>query len=141
MFERAVCFGLHRAERPMVDCATLLRLKALLSAAADETVIEARHRSSHLQGDADTPPDPASSQVQLDLFRPSRREPNWWSLLLQVREQARHLLATRHEKARRGELIVAAPVGYVKAEGSSPGSQCLERDPDRRVQAAIAQGI
>ena len=47
-------------------------------------------------------------------------------------------LAARHEKARRGELIVTAPVGYVKAEGSSPGSQCLEKDPDRRVQAAIA---
>lgn len=47
-------------------------------------------------------------------------------------------LAARHEKARRGELIVSAPVGYVKAEGSSPGSRRLEKDPDRRVQAAIA---
>jgi DNA invertase Pin-like site-specific DNA recombinase len=47
-------------------------------------------------------------------------------------------LAARHEKARRGELIVIAPVGYVKAEGSRPGSQRLEKDPDRRVQAAIA---
>ena len=47
-------------------------------------------------------------------------------------------LAARHEKARRGELIVTAPVGYVKAEGHKPGSQCLEKDPDRRVQAAIS---
>ena len=47
-------------------------------------------------------------------------------------------LAARHEKARRGELIVTAPVGYVKARGPKPGSQCLEKDPDRRVQAAIA---
>ena len=31
--------------------------------------------------------------VQLDLFRPARREPDWWSLPLEVREQARHLLA------------------------------------------------
>jgi DNA invertase Pin-like site-specific DNA recombinase len=46
-------------------------------------------------------------------------------------------LTARHEKARRGELIVTAPVGYVKAEGPKPGSQCLEKDPDRRVQAAI----
>lgn len=45
-------------------------------------------------------------------------------------------LAARHEKARRGELIVTAPVGYVKTEGRKPGSQCLEKDPDRRVQAA-----
>ena len=47
-------------------------------------------------------------------------------------------LAARHEKARRGELIVTAPVGYVKTEGREPGSQCLEKDPDRRVQAAIS---
>ena len=37
-------------------------------------------------------------------------------------------LAARYEKARRGELIVAAPVGFVKV-----GNR-LERDPDRRVQ-------
>jgi len=41
-------------------------------------------------------------------------------------------LSARHEKARRGELIVAAPVGFVKV-----GDQ-LEKDPDRRVQEAIA---
>ena len=41
-------------------------------------------------------------------------------------------LAARHEKARRGELIVAAPVGYVK------NGDRLEKDPDRRVQEAIA---
>jgi len=41
-------------------------------------------------------------------------------------------LAARHEKARRGELIVAAPVGYVKTE-----DRRLEKDPDRRVQEAI----
>src|SRR5512132_823513 len=38
-------------------------------------------------------------------------------------------LAARHEKARRGELIVAAPVGYVKTD-----DQRLGKDPDRRVQ-------
>lgn len=38
----------------------------------------------------------------------------------------------RHEKARRGELLVAAPVGFVKTE-----DQRLEKDPDRRVQDAI----
>jgi hypothetical protein len=37
----------------------------------------------------------------------------------------------RYEKARRGELIVAAPVGFVKV------GDRLERDPDRRVQKAI----
>jgi DNA invertase Pin-like site-specific DNA recombinase len=42
-------------------------------------------------------------------------------------------LAARYEKARRGELIVSAPVGYVKT-----GDQRLEKDPDRRVQEAIA---
>ena len=40
-------------------------------------------------------------------------------------------LAARHEKAKRGELIVAAPVGYIKA------GDRLEKDPDRRVQEAI----
>ena len=37
----------------------------------------------------------------------------------------------RREKARRGELIVASPVGYRK------GEQRLEKDPDRRVQEAV----
>ncbi len=40
-------------------------------------------------------------------------------------------LAARHEKARRGELVVAAPVGFVKVGDK------LEKDPDRRVQAAV----
>src|SRR6187200_1238548 len=40
-------------------------------------------------------------------------------------------LAARYEKARRGELLVAAPVGFVKA-----GNR-LEKDPDRRIQEAI----
>ena len=38
----------------------------------------------------------------------------------------------RYEKARRGELVVAAPVGYLKTE-----DQGLEKDPDRRVQQRI----
>ena len=40
-------------------------------------------------------------------------------------------LSARYEKASRGELIVAAPVGFVKA------GDRLEKDPDRRVQEAI----
>jgi len=40
-------------------------------------------------------------------------------------------LAARYEKARRGELVVSAPVGFVKA-----GNR-YEKDPDRRVQEAI----
>lgn len=38
----------------------------------------------------------------------------------------------RREKAKRGELSVAAPVGYVKGEANP-----LEKHPDRRVQQAI----
>jgi DNA invertase Pin-like site-specific DNA recombinase len=38
----------------------------------------------------------------------------------------------RQEKARRGELLVASPVGYRK------GERCLEKHPDRRVQEAVA---
>jgi len=38
----------------------------------------------------------------------------------------------RRAKAQRGELLVAAPVGYIKTE-----EQHLEKDPDRRVQQAI----
>ncbi|WP_316978274.1 recombinase family protein [Shumkonia mesophila] len=40
-------------------------------------------------------------------------------------------LSARYEKARRGELVVAAPVGFVKT------GDHLEKDPDRRVQEAI----
>jgi len=40
-------------------------------------------------------------------------------------------LSARYAKARRGELVVAAPVGFVKA------GDRYEKDPDRRVQAAI----
>ena len=41
-------------------------------------------------------------------------------------------LEARYEKARRGDLVVSAPVGYLKTE-----NQRLERDPDRRVQDRI----
>src|SRR5499425_3114406 len=41
-------------------------------------------------------------------------------------------LEARREKARRGELVVSAPVGYWKTE-----DQRLEKDPDLRVQHAI----
>src|SRR6188508_990694 len=44
-------------------------------------------------------------------------------------------LTARHEKARRGELVVAAPVGFIKV------GDHLEMDPDRRVQAAIRLAI
>lgn len=40
-------------------------------------------------------------------------------------------LSARYEKARRGELVVAAPVGFVKS------GDRYEKDPDRRVQEAI----
>jgi len=40
-------------------------------------------------------------------------------------------LAARYEKARRGELVISAPVGFVKA------GDRYEKDPDRRVQEAI----
>jgi DNA invertase Pin-like site-specific DNA recombinase len=40
-------------------------------------------------------------------------------------------LSARYEKARRGDLVVAAPVGFVKV------GHRLEKDPDRRVQKAI----
>src|SRR6201993_2380534 len=41
------------------------------------------------------------------------------------------LKGSLNEKARRGELVVAAPVGFVKA------GDRYEKDPDRRVQEAI----
>lgn len=37
----------------------------------------------------------------------------------------------RHQKAKRGELLIVSPVGYFK------GEQRLEKDPDRRVQEAV----
>lgn len=40
-------------------------------------------------------------------------------------------LSARYEKARRGELVVAAPIGFLKV------GDRLEKDPDRRVQEAI----
>jgi DNA invertase Pin-like site-specific DNA recombinase len=39
----------------------------------------------------------------------------------------------RREKARRGERLITAPVGYIKTE-----DQRLEKNPDRRVQEAIS---
>jgi DNA invertase Pin-like site-specific DNA recombinase len=44
-------------------------------------------------------------------------------------------LSARYEKARRGELVVSAPVGFVKV------GDRLEKDPDRRVQEAIRLAI
>ncbi len=41
-------------------------------------------------------------------------------------------LSARYEKARRGELVVTVPVGFVKA------GDRIEKDPDRRIQGAIA---
>jgi len=41
-------------------------------------------------------------------------------------------LEARREKARRGELIVMAPVGYLKTD-----DQRLVKEPDRRVQSAV----
>ncbi|MGF6178978.1 recombinase family protein [Ensifer sp. 4252] len=41
-------------------------------------------------------------------------------------------LSARYEKARRGELVVTVPVGFVKA------GDRIEKDPDRRIQQAIA---
>src|SRR3712207_6222867 len=41
-------------------------------------------------------------------------------------------LEARYEKARRGEMVVAAPVGYLKTE-----EQGLEKDPDRRIQQRL----
>lgn len=41
-------------------------------------------------------------------------------------------LEARWAKARRGELLIIAPVGYIKS-----ADQRLEKDPDRRVQRAI----
>jgi DNA invertase Pin-like site-specific DNA recombinase len=41
-------------------------------------------------------------------------------------------LSARYEKARRGELIVGAAIGFVKARDQ------FEKDPDQRVQEAIS---
>jgi DNA invertase Pin-like site-specific DNA recombinase len=38
----------------------------------------------------------------------------------------------RHQKAMRGELVITAPVGFIKTEGMR-----LEKDPDQRVQQTI----
>lgn len=41
-------------------------------------------------------------------------------------------LEARHEKAKRGELLVSVPIGFLKTELGT-----IEKDPDRRVQEAI----
>ncbi len=43
----------------------------------------------------------------------------------------------RYEKAKRGELIVAAPVGYLKTGTSRAGDLRLEKDPNARVREAM----
>jgi len=40
-------------------------------------------------------------------------------------------LSARYEKARRGELFIVAPIGFIKV------GDTLEKDPDQRVQASI----
>jgi DNA invertase Pin-like site-specific DNA recombinase len=42
-------------------------------------------------------------------------------------------LGALKQKARRGELLLTVPIGYVNAPNDR-----LEKDPDRRVQEAIA---
>src|SRR5207253_1844684 len=42
-------------------------------------------------------------------------------------------LEARQAKAKRGELLVAAPVGYLKTDAPH-----FEKDPDRRIQEAVA---
>ena len=59
---------------------------------------------------------PLLSEYELDLLR--QRSPS-----------------ARYEKARCGELVVGAPVGFVEARDR------LEKDPDRRVQEAIRLGF
>lgn len=43
----------------------------------------------------------------------------------------------RYEKAKRGELIVAAPVGYVKTGTARGGDLRLEKDPNAQVREAV----
>jgi DNA invertase Pin-like site-specific DNA recombinase len=43
----------------------------------------------------------------------------------------------RYEKAKRGELIVAAPIGYLKTGSKRGGDLRIEKDPNTRVQEAI----
>ncbi len=93
LFDRAICCGVRQAERPMVDCAALLRLKALLcaaSAASDKMVIEAQHRSSNWKGDIDAKL--TSRQSQLSAGSVSRA-PEGRALPMEVREQTKLLLA------------------------------------------------
>ena len=43
----------------------------------------------------------------------------------------------RYQKAKRGELIIAAPVGYLKTGSARAGDLRLEKDPNARVREAI----
>ncbi|MEM9942058.1 MAG: recombinase family protein [Planctomycetota bacterium] len=47
-------------------------------------------------------------------------------------------LEARYQKAKRGELIVAVPVGFLKTGSKRTHDQRIEKDPDLRVQEAIA---
>jgi DNA invertase Pin-like site-specific DNA recombinase len=62
-----------------------------------------------------------------EVSRFARNSRDWHELDL-LRQRS---LSARYEKARRGELVVAAPVGFMKM------GDRLEKDPDRRVQEAI----
>ncbi len=44
----------------------------------------------------------------------------------------------RYEKAKRGELYVSAPIGFLITGSTRAGDQRLEKDPDARVREAIA---
>lgn len=80
-------------------------------------------RDDHTRASATGPPRQGNDRLLLGL----KGSLNEYELDL-LRQRS---LSARCEKARRGELVVAAPVGFVKA------GDRLDKDPDRRVQEAI----
>jgi Recombinase len=88
----------------------------------------ASEAASSPRADQSSPAQPAPRQGNDRLLLGLKGSLNEYELDL-LRQRS---LSARYEKARRGELIVSAPVGFVK------GDDRFEKDPDRRVQEAIA---
>jgi hypothetical protein len=125
VFDRATCCGLRQAGAPQVDSVALERLKSLISSTAVEragAVIEARgHDPKEMPMRR---PSRLSHTLQLDLFRPTRRErapqdPDWRQLPAEARETATRLMARMHHE-RKTRAALDRPESLTTSEKIKP---------------------
>jgi hypothetical protein len=138
--------GIRLASSPVVDAASLQELKILLSATSADGVVQGQHLSVDDAGENDAKIIKAAvagaaealssrgknSGVERTAIGSSATSACVSRSTVARSGRSRASRPRRREMARRGELIVSAPVGFVKTEEHS-----LEQTPDLRVQQAI----